>query len=216
MRRLARQWLLILGLGLGLWLLAPSTVLACSGPPYDPNRADVVAEGWVVQVNIGARPEGDGPPFSPVSVTLQAARALKGEVPLLLTFTDRASYVADAAGSSGGWAGPSGMCGVLDQDPNGQYALIVFRREGDTLSTNRIMGAVFGDGPDDVHVIRFRDHLLQQLRVSQPPTIVTPQTSSAAWLSSALFGMALTMGGVAVLIGGVSMAVKARERPRRA
>jgi hypothetical protein len=215
MRRLAQRWQLLVGLSLGLWLLAPTSALACSGPPYDPNRADVVAEGWVTQVNIGSRPAGDGPPFSPVSVTLQIARAFKGEVPALLTFTDRASYVADANGSSGGWAGPSGMCGVLDQDPNGEYALIVFRRDGETLSTNRIMGAVFGSAPDDIHIIRFRDHLQSQLHVAEPPTIVTPQTSSAAWLSSALFGMALTMGGTAVLIGAVSMAVKARERPRR-
>jgi len=213
MRLLARQWLIVVGLGLGLWLLTASPALACSGPPYDPNRADVIAEGWVVQVDVGARPAPDGPPFSPVGVTLQIARAFKGEAPALLTFTDRASYVADAAGTSGGWAGPSGMCGVLDQDPNGQYALIVFRRDGQTLSTNRIMGAVFGSDPDDIHIVRFRDHLQQQLHVAETPTIVSPQTSSAAWLSSALFGMAFSMGATALLLGGVSLAVRAR-RPR--
>lgn len=216
MRRLARHWLLVVGLGSGLWLLVPSAALACSGPPYDPNRADVIAEGWVTQIDIGARPAEDGPPFSPVTVTMQTARALKGEVPALLTFTDRASYVLDPSGASGGWAGPSGMCGVLDQDPNGQYALIVFRRDGEALSTNRIMGAVFGSAPDDIHITRFRDHLLTQLRVAEPPTIVTPQTSSAAWLSSALFGIAFATGGAALLIGGISFAVKARRRPDRA
>src|SRR5690242_19168876 len=215
MQRLARYWPVILGLGVMLELLPASPALACSGPPYDPNQADVIAEGWVAQVQIGARPVGDGPPFSPVDVTLQTARALKGEAPALLTFTDRASYVADTSGSSGGWAGPSGTCGVLDQDPSDEYALIVFRRDGERLSTNRIMGAVFGSGPDDVHVARFRDHLLGQLHATEPPTIVSPRTTSAAWLSTTLLGMAFAMGGMAVVIGGVSVGFRARRRSHR-
>jgi hypothetical protein len=216
MHRLTWYWPVILGLGIMLGLVSATPALACSGPPYDPNQADVIAEGWVTRVQIGARPAPGGQPFSPVDVTLQTARSLKGEAPALLSFTDQASYVADANGPSGGWAGPGGLCGVLDQDPSDQYALIVFRRDGQRLSTNRIMGAVFGSGPDDIHIARFRDHLLGQLHVAEPPTIISPQTSSVAWLSSALFGMAFFMGGMAVLVGTVSVVFRARRRPRRA
>src|SRR5688572_30501606 len=106
--------------------VVPGTAWACSGPPFDVNRADVIAEGWVEHVEIGPAPSGFGS-FRPVQVTLRVVRSLKGDAPTPLVFTDRSSYFPDpGGGNSGYWAGSSGACGVLDADPTGQYALIVF------------------------------------------------------------------------------------------
>ena len=54
--------------------LAPETAWACSGPPYDVNRADVIAEGWVERVEIGPEPAGFGS-FHPVQVTMRVVRS---------------------------------------------------------------------------------------------------------------------------------------------
>ena len=45
-------------LSVSLVAFAPETAWACSGPPYDVNRADVIAEGWVERVEIGPEPSG--------------------------------------------------------------------------------------------------------------------------------------------------------------
>lgn len=103
----------------------------------------MIAEGWVERVEIGPEPAGFGS-FHPVQVTMRVVRSLKGDAPSPLVFTDNSSYFADPGGGPNGfWAGSSGACGVLDADPTGQYALIVFRRHEGELGTALFMGAVF-------------------------------------------------------------------------
>jgi hypothetical protein len=158
--------------------VAPSTAWACSGPPFDVNRADVIAEGWVEHVEIGPAPSGFGS-FQPVQVSLRVVRSLKGDAPTPLVFTDRSSYFPDpGGGKSGYWAGSSGACGVLDADPTGQYALIVFRRHEGELGTGLMMGAIFRAQPDDPTIERFRQYLESTLLPGDPPRVVPVQ---AAW-----------------------------------
>src|SRR4051794_11956917 len=90
---------------LGAIGLATETARACSGPPYDVNRADVIAEGWIDRVEVSPTPAGTSQ-FHPVRVTMRVVRSLKGDAPSPLVFTDRSSYLPDPQGGPAGfWAG---------------------------------------------------------------------------------------------------------------
>lgn len=175
----------VITLILSALVFAPATAWACSGPPFDVNRADVIAEGWVEHVDISPEPSGFGR-FHPVTVTMRVVRSLKGEAPTPLVFTDTSSYFPDPGGGQQGfWAGSSGACGVLDADPTGQYALIVFRRHEGELGTALLMGAVFRDQPDDPVIDRFRGYLESRLVPGVPPRVLPVQAAWADWLTAA-------------------------------
>ena len=202
-------------LSVGLVMLAPGTAWACSGPPFDVNRADVIAEGWVERVEIGPAPAGFGA-FRPVQVTLRVVRSLKGDAPTPLVFTDSSSYVPDPGGGPNGfWAGSSGSCGVLDADPTGQYALIVFRRHEGELGTALFMGAVFRDQPDDPTIDRFRRYLESKLVAGEPPRVVPARTAGDAWLTAASWPFLVAAGVLAATLLAVG-ALWGRERWRNA
>ena len=95
-------------------------------------------------------------------------------------FTDHASYVANSAGLGGGvWTGSSGACGALDVDPTGRYGLIVFRWVNGELATSNVQGAVFGDGPADPLVDRFRRYIQDTVHpVEQPRVLPDPELSA--------------------------------------
>jgi hypothetical protein len=194
---------------------AASPARACSGPPYDVNRADVIAEGWVEQVTIGPETTGFGS-FHPVQVTLRVVRSLKGDAPTPLVFTDSNSYFPDPSGGPNGfWAGSSGACGTLDADPTGQYALIVFERRDDKLLTTPIMGAVFRDAPDDPTVDRFRTYLEDRLAPGDSPRVVPVEATWTAWLTAT--GWPYLLAGVVIVVTvGVVGALWGRERWRNA
>jgi hypothetical protein len=200
---------------LGAAWLKTGTVLACSGPPYDVNRADVIAEGWIDRVEISPEPVGQGP-FHAVQLTMRVTRSLKGDAPTPLVFTDTSSYFPDPGGGpTGFWAGSSGACGVLDDDPTGQYALIVFERHDGALNTALFMGAVFRDGPDDPKIDRFRRYLEGQLTPGDEPRVVPARAPWGAWLTLANWPYllaAVLMATVLVVVGGLW----ARERWRNA
>ena len=194
---------------------APETAWACSGTPYDVNRADVIAEGWVERVEINPAPVGLGT-FHPVQVTMRVVRSLKGDAPTPLVFTDNSSYFPDPAGGPNGfWAGSSGACGVLDADPTGQYALIVFKRHEGTLGTALFMGAVFRDQPDDPTLDRFRRYLESKLVVDDPPRVVPVQAGWEGWLTPASWPYLLAAGVLATTLLAVG-ALWSHERWRNA
>jgi hypothetical protein len=196
-------------------IVAPETAWACSGLPFDVNHADVIAEGWVEHVDISPEPSGFGP-FHPVKVTMRVVRSLKGDAPTPLIFTDTSSYFADPSGGDVGfWAGSSGACGVLDADPTGQYALVVFRRHGDELGTALFLGAVFRDQPDDPIVDRFRRYLESRLVPGAPPRVVSVQTTWDAWLTGAHWPYLLAATVLTTMLVVVG-ALWARERWRNA
>ena len=166
----------------------PRLAYACSGAPFDPNNAAVIAEGWVQQVTL--RPDlpsrfpidpGDskasGDPFVPVEVVLRIERFLKGSASNPVTFFDARSVYRALDGSpvrqfdgSVLFAGGSGACGILDADPSGQYALIVFGRDADgRLTVHRLYRAAFDDGPDGLRIQLLRQYLTQRLRPEALP-----------------------------------------------
>jgi hypothetical protein len=199
----------------GVFGLTASSARACSGPPYDVNRADVIAEGWVEHVQIGAETAGFGS-FHPVQVTLRVVRSLKGDAPTPLVFTDSSSYFPDPGGGPDGfWAGSSGACGILDADPTGQYALIVFERRDGKLLTTPFMGAVFRDAPDDPTVDRFRSYLEGRLAPGDSPRIVPVEVSWLEWLMTTGWSYLLA-GAVIVVTAGVVGALWGHERWRNA
>jgi hypothetical protein len=190
-------------LSVTLLALSPGTAWACSGPPFDVNRADVIAEGWVEHVDISPEPSGFGS-FHPVKVTMRVVRSLKGDAPTPLIFTDKSSYFPDPdGGPQGFWAGSSGACGVLDGDPTGQYALIVFKQRDGELATALLMGAVFREQPDDPTISRFRQYLESKLVPGEPPRVVPAQTSWTNWLATVSWPYLLAAG----LLSGVFAAV---------
>jgi hypothetical protein len=164
--------------------LAAETASACSGPPYDINRADVIAEGWIDRAEVNPTPSGVAT-FRPVTVTMRVVRSLKGDAPGQIVFTDKSSYLPDPQGGLAGfWAGSSGACGVLDADPTGQYALIVFERREGELVTHLLLGAVFRPGPDDPTLGRFRQYLEDRLVPGAEPRVVPHRLDWRGWLTA--------------------------------
>jgi hypothetical protein len=202
-------------LSVSLVMPGPGTAWACSGPPFDVNRADVIAEGWVERVEIGPAPTGFGS-FRPVQVTLRVVRALKGAAPNPLVFTDSSSYFPDPGGGPNGfWAGSSGSCGVLDADPTGQYALIVFRRHGGELGTANFMGAVFRDRPADPTIDRFRQYLESKLVAGEPPRVVPVRAGRDDWVTASSWPSLVAAGVLATTLLAVGV-LWGRERWRNA
>jgi hypothetical protein len=200
---------------LGAVGLATGTALACSGPPYDVNHADVIAEGWIERAEVSPAPSAIGS-FQPVQVTMRVVRSLKGDAPNPLVFTDHSSYLPDPQGGPiGFWAGSSGACGVLDGDPTGQYALIVFERHDGALVTSLPLGAVFRDGPDDPTLGRFRQYLEGRLVPGSQPRVVAERPAWLAWLTPASwpFMLAAAMLTTTFVVLGV---LWGRERWRNA
>ena len=194
---------------------APETAWACSGPPYDVNGADVIAEGWVERVEISPEPAGFGS-FHAVQVTVRVVRSLKGDAPTPLVFTDNSSYFPDPGGGPNGfWAGSSGACGVLDGDPTGQYALIVFKRHQGELGTALFMGAVFRDQPDDPTLDRFRQYLESKLVTGDPPRIVPARDAWEGWLTTVSWPYLVAAGILVTTLVSVG-ALWGRERWRNA
>ena len=199
----------------GLIGLTARPARACSGPPYDVNRADVIAEGWVEHVEIGPESSEFGA-FHPVQVTLRVVRSLKGDAPTPLVFTDANSYFSDPGGGPNGfWAGSSGACGILDADPTGQYALIVFERRDGKLLTTPVMGAIFRDAPDDPTVDRFRTYLEDRLAPGASPRVVPVDSSWNGWLTSATWPYLLAGAVIAVTLS-LAVALWGHERWRNA
>lgn len=207
-RRAIRCCVAVIVAMLGL-LAAPREALACSPRPgYNINQNDVIAEGWVENVEIAESVTRDT--FLPVRVTVRVLRSWKGQSPARIMFTDTASYVANSAGLGGGvWSGSSGACGALDVDPTGKYGLIVFRWVNGELATSNVQGAVFGDGPTDPLVERFRRYIQDNVHPAEPPRVLPDPEDSAVGLQDgwqALAGMVLlTAAGSAAVAGGIAL-----------
>lgn len=132
-----------------LALAAPAA--ACSaGPDFDPRAAtDLVIAGRVTGIEIA--PTANQAGFHRIAVTVAVDAVLRGHAPgSVLTFVDDASVYVDPLQGTIRFAGASGACGVLDEDPTGRYAVIALKRAPDgELLANRLYGAAFGDGPTD-------------------------------------------------------------------
>ena len=220
-----RRLLVALGLLLGcaaLFAAAPRTAYACSGTePFDFNQATLIAEGVIERVTFrpdlrppatpGAR-GGEGSPFTPVEVSLRVERTIKGTATGdRVTFIEPRSVMILPDGRVV-YAGASGACGILDADPAGKYALIVFTtdREG-RLTVHRLQGAAFGDGPADPRIVRFRDYILARLTLPGLPN--TGAGGADAVVPGSEWNAGAALAGV-VVMAGVLLAVRRRYGKR--
>lgn len=179
--------------------VTPERAAACSGDPgnpFDPNTAALIAEGWVERVTLRPDLAEPGYSYTPVEVSLRLTRTLKGSAGDTVSFVDYGTAWRRPDGSVL-W-GSGGACGIMEADPSGRYALIVFMRSADgRLVVNKIFGAAFGSGPDDPGVQQLRQRLLDRLRPSAMPRTGTGDVALRA----------LDLGGL--VAGGAVLAVAA-------
>ncbi|MGH2355711.1 MAG: hypothetical protein ACRDJN_29235, partial [Chloroflexota bacterium] len=186
--------------GTALWAVVvlglpslPGPAYACSGPPWDPSAATVIAEGWIE--GIALRPDlakemdralGTSS-FPPVELTLRVARVLRGAAVSgqRVTFYDYTSVSREAPRLPDGPLGhaPANACGVLPrtpdggaiagivagQDPTGMYALVVLVQDQmGRLSANQLWGTSFAARPNVPHLEELRRRIAERLR---PPAL---------------------------------------------
>lgn len=101
-------------------------------------------------------------------VTIGVDYVLKGAVPDVVSYVDRASFISWPAGvdhtpGNATYRGGGGACGTLDANPEGKYVLALFSRLDDgTLTTMRTYIA-FVDEPGQLTAVLERYGLPAQL-----------------------------------------------------
>ena len=147
MLRIARALCLVLV----LLVAHPLPAAACSSGPFDPrDYTELLVLGRVQSIDLGARTIGD---FVEATVTLEIVRTFRGLASSPLHFVDSSSVSVYRDPFSGKdtieFAGGSGACGTIDDDPVGRYVLIALARGEDSRwHANRLYGAIYTDQPD--------------------------------------------------------------------
>jgi hypothetical protein len=143
---------LALCLVLVLLLAHPLPAAACSvGPDFDPrDHTELLVLGRARSIELGAHTTGG---FVEVTVTLEIVRTFRGTTSSPLRFVDSSSVSVYRDPYSGKdtieFAGGSGACGTIDDDPVGKYVLIALARGEDSRwHANRLNGAIYTDKPE--------------------------------------------------------------------
>ena len=127
--------------------------LACSADEtWDPvAESDVIIGGQILGYDeLEGRESGS---FVEVSLSVRVDHLWKGEF-RGETIVDRTSLLGPQYVTiPDRWAGASGACGALDDDPTGKYAVLGLRREGSELRTNRLTTFYLDPAPYDVRAI---------------------------------------------------------------
>jgi hypothetical protein len=129
-----------------------SPAAACSaGPEYDPrDYTQLLVLGRARSIELGARtPSG----FVEATVTLDVVEVFRGNATSPLKFVDSASVSTETDPVTGQqvFAGGSGACGTIDDDPVGKYVLIALAKGDDSRwHANRLFGAMYTTRPDYV------------------------------------------------------------------
>ena len=142
---------LALGLVLVLVLARPLPAAACSSGPFDPrDYTQLLVLGRVHSIELGAHTIGG---FVEATVTLDIVRMFRGTASSPLRFVDSSSVSLLRDPYTGQdkieFAGGSGACGTIDDDPVGRYVLIALAKGADSRwHANRLSGAIYTDQPD--------------------------------------------------------------------
>jgi hypothetical protein len=118
------------------------------GPDYYPrDYTQLLVLGRTRSIDLGARTAVG---YLEATVTLEVIHVYRGATTSPLRFVDSRSVVAEPDPRTGRveihFAGASGGCGTIDEDPVGRYVLIALARGEDSRwHANRIYGAVYTD-----------------------------------------------------------------------
>lgn len=126
-------------------LALPRGVAACSGGPSGGARekltiSEVVVVGQATSVGFLGESEDHA---AAARVTIRVDHVLKGDVPGVVSYVDRASFISwpggvDHTPENATYGGGGGACGTLNANPEGKYVLALFSRLDDgTLTTSR-------------------------------------------------------------------------------
>ena len=140
---------LVFCLALALLASHPLPAAACSVGPFEPrDYTQLLVLGRARSIELGARtPSG----FVEATVTLDVIRVFRGTAASPVRFVDHGSVTGERDPSTGEheFAGGSGSCGTIDDDPAGKYVLIGLARGEDTRwHANRLFGAIYTDQPE--------------------------------------------------------------------
>ena len=130
----------------------PLPAVACSaGPDFDPrDHTQLLVLGHARSIELDPRTTSG---IVEATVTLEIVRVFRGTASSPLRFVDSGSVYLFRDPYSGkdtiDFAGGSGACGTIDDDPVGRYVLIALSRGEDSRwHANRLSGAIYTDQPD--------------------------------------------------------------------
>jgi len=136
-------------LALALLVTHPLPAAACSAPPLDSrDHTQLLVLGRARSIDLGTRTAVG---YLEATVALDVMRVFRGATPSPLRFVDSGSAdpLKNPVTGEQEFAGGSGACGTIDDDPIGKYVLIgLARGEDSRWHANRLWGAVYTDEPD--------------------------------------------------------------------
>ena len=142
---------LALCLVLALLVARPLPAAACSSGPFDQrDYTELLVLGRARSIELGARTNIG---FVEATVTLDIVRMFRGTASSPLRFVDSSSVSLLRDPYTGQdkieFAGGSGACGTIDDDPVGRYVLIALSKGEDSRwHANRLYGAIYTDQPE--------------------------------------------------------------------
>lgn len=144
-----RRHPLAISIALALLVTHPYPAAACSVGPFEVrDYTQLLVLGHARSVELGApTPAG----FLEATVTLDVIRVFRGTAASPVRFVDHgsASDLRNPRTGKHEFAGGSGSCGTIDEDPVGKFVLIGLAwGEDSRWHANRIFGAVYTDQPD--------------------------------------------------------------------
>jgi hypothetical protein len=136
-------------LAVALLVTYPLPAAACSAGPFEVrDYTQLLVLGRARSIELGAL---NASGFVEATVTLDVIHVYRGSAPSPLRYVDGRSVSALKNPSTGkhDFAGGSGACGTIDDDPVGRFVLIgLARGEDSRWQANRLWGAVYADEPD--------------------------------------------------------------------
>jgi hypothetical protein len=205
----------LIALSLTLILLGRSVdpAAACSGgSDWDAvAESDVIVGGEILGWTALARDPPQGT-FIAVQLEMRIDHVWKGQAGAPIV--DRTSLMVLPTAYDGDtvttyeflWAGASGACGALDEDPTGMHAVLGLGVQPDgTLRPNRLTTFYIGDAPYDPTAVRMLSDTIAL------PTAGQGVVPGDKWLVAT---HALMMLSATALLCGISLAVRAAVRLR--
>ncbi len=201
MLRLAVSATLAIALAAAVSTSSPRNALACSADPsFDPVAESDVILGGQITAWTPLVPAIDRGMFVPVRLDMRIDHVWKGTLDAAPRVVDETSLTLLPAIDDNGvvasgyrviWAGASGACGALDEDPTGAYAVLGLSQQPDgSLRTNRLTTFYLNPAPYDPGTIA-RLEVLGLPATGHGPATVASEDPSTREILIALTAAAL-------------------------